>query len=89
MVGEFKDDRIQHMQGRFSFGGESGTSYGIGPVYAEGVFRKGSDYCSKYYVTQIQAAGGALCYFDTSYYARDGATTRTKQKGVKYIVKVL
>ena len=91
MVGEFKDDCLQKITGDFNIGAESGASYGIGPVgLNDGAFYKGDDYCSKYQVTQIQASGGAVVYFDSSRVTRyNNNVTHGKQKGVKYIIKVL
>jgi hypothetical protein len=89
VVGEFKDDCLQRLRGYFSLGASMGASYGIGPVSANGVFQGGSDYGTRYQVSQVQIAGGAIVYFDSLNVARSGTTTHGKQKGVKYIIKVL
>jgi hypothetical protein len=79
VVGQFKDDRIQNITGKAGTiakisGSMSGALYQDGGT--AGVTRGSSD---AYYNIN----------FDASKVARTGSTTRTKEKGVTYIIKVL
>ena len=82
MVGQFKDDRLQQITGywyaeKIVLSGAAGGAVTQTPeqTYNLAAGSSGNQHC--------------LYSFDSSRVSRYGTTTRTKQKGVKYVVKVL
>ena len=77
-VGEFKDDTIKKHEGSF-------RSISVNPSdYSRGVFIP-----SEGYGMNIGGSGYAIYPYICSMTIGTGTTTHGKQKGVKYIIKVL
>ena len=89
--GEFKDDQLQRIQGKYTSGIIYSESYGMGPNTYEDAFTFAaeSDY-TKYDVSQIQAGrGGIGVKLDSARTTRTGDTDTThgKQKAVYVYIK--
>lgn len=78
MVGEFKDDRAQSLSGGINIGCAMGATTGL--YQSSSMFSGGSGGGTGSYWTNLSWSNAII---------RNGPTTRTKQKGVKYIIKVL
>ena len=89
--GEFKDDQLQRIQGKYTFGVIYGESYGMGPNTYDGAFTfaEDSDY-TKYGVATTRAGGGGIgVKLDSARTTRTGDTDTThgKQKAVYVYIK--
>ena len=79
MVGQFKDDQLQRMQGAINQSGIIGSAWGV----------MGGERFTESYGENSNGSFWSSISFDSARMARSGDVTRTKQKGVKYIIKVL
>ena len=89
--GEFKDDQLQRIQGKYTSGIIYSESYGMGPNTYEDAFTFAAEsYYTKYAVSQIQAGrGGIGVKLDSARTTRTGDTDTThgKQKAVYVYIK--